>query len=722
MKILSLRLGNLASIAGDHVIHFEQEPLKNAGLIAITGITGAGKTTLLDAICLALFDQIPRLQKAEGKLADSSGDEVQVNSTVNILRRGCAQGFAEVEFMAQDGKHYLARWEVKRARLKADGRIQPVQRALRCLSDDQLISERTKECNEKISQLLGLTFNQFTRAVLLAQSEVTAFLKAKDNERADLLEYLTNSDIYSRIGIASFAATKQAREKVEAIEKKIGDQLPLTEDERQSLYEQLQLTQQQLNQQQQHRQQLEKQLEWYSQQQQLERQINQQQQAIMAARQQLEAFQPQMTLLQQLEQFEPVRASFLQARQLEQQQLELRTNQQQAEQQAIELAQQLSQQQQHYQQQLDAFHSLQQQQQSLKPQLQTAQQCEHQLASLHGQIQQQQDKLKQLSAKLAPQLAEQSSLEQQQTRLQTQQLQQQAILAQTQEFAGFDAEPQAAIVAIQKAAQLREALLRQWPDIFTLDIHAQQQQLHDILQQLGNFTTQHGSLEQFAQQLHETQQQLERQHKHHAACERISDQLKSWLKVEQQILAMQQQQASEQQQLDTLQAKARNASQNTQQAELQLKTTQQLLNEQRLFTAQSVKDLRQQLTPEHPCMVCGSTSHPFYDPQNLLNALNQQLDGQQQQAELALQQARQQETQLQQQITRLQTSLDQLGNRQKQASDDRRSILDEICKISSKFYQKLEQQPELSFAQQLLKDIQDKLDSSRRTMVLPFLY
>ncbi|RYY78712.1 MAG: hypothetical protein EOO69_09475 [Moraxellaceae bacterium] len=713
MKILTLRLGNLASIAGDHVINFEQEPLKNAGLIAITGITGAGKTTLLDAICLALFDQIPRLQKAEGKLADTSGDEVQINSTVNILRRGCAQGFAEVEFIAQDSKHYLARWEVKRARLKADGRIQPVQRALRCISDDQLISERTKECNEKITQLLGLTFSQFTRAVLLAQSEVTAFLKAKDNERADLLEYLTNSDIYSRIGMASFAATKQARETVDALEKKMGDQLPLSEDERQVLQQQLQAAQQQLIEQQQQQQQFEKQLEWYSQQQQIQQQIAQQQDLLTTAQQQFNDFQPQMELLQQLEQFEPVRASFVQTQQLEQQQAELLNIQQTSAHQATILEQQLSQHQQQYQQQLDAQNNLHQQQQSLKPQLQTAQHCEHQLASLHDQIRQQQDKLEHLSAGIAPQLAQQTSLTQQVASVQSQQSEQLAVLQQTQEFACFDAEPQAAILTIQKAAQLREMLAQQQADIVKPDIASQQQQVHDIGQQLASLTTQHGSLEQFEQQWHDTQQQLDKQHKHQAACERIGDQLKSWLSIEQHIVAMQQQQSKEQQQLIPLQTDAQHASQNTQHAEQQLKTTQQLLHEQRLFTAQSVQDLRQQLKPEHPCMVCGSTEHPFYDPQNLLNALNQQLDEQQQQAELTLQQARQQEALLQQQVTRLQTSLDQLSHRQKQALDERQAVLDKIHAISSKFYERLAQQPELEFAQQLLKDIQDKLDCSR---------
>ena len=64
MKILCLRLSNLASIAGEHCIDFESQPLANAGLIAITGKTGAGKSTLLDAMCLALFDQIPRLKRS----------------------------------------------------------------------------------------------------------------------------------------------------------------------------------------------------------------------------------------------------------------------------------------------------------------------------------------------------------------------------------------------------------------------------------------------------------------------------------------------------------------------------------------------------------------------------------------------------------------------------------------------------------------------------------
>ncbi|MDA1380438.1 AAA family ATPase [Plesiomonas shigelloides] len=62
MKILSLRGENLASLQQPFTIDFDGRILGEAGLFAITGNTGAGKSTLLDAICLALFDRMPRLQ------------------------------------------------------------------------------------------------------------------------------------------------------------------------------------------------------------------------------------------------------------------------------------------------------------------------------------------------------------------------------------------------------------------------------------------------------------------------------------------------------------------------------------------------------------------------------------------------------------------------------------------------------------------------------------
>ena len=77
---------------------FESEPLANAGLIAIIGKTGAGKSTILDAMCLALFNQVPRLKGSDGKLIDVDGSELLTNSPLTVLRRGTGHGFARTCF------------------------------------------------------------------------------------------------------------------------------------------------------------------------------------------------------------------------------------------------------------------------------------------------------------------------------------------------------------------------------------------------------------------------------------------------------------------------------------------------------------------------------------------------------------------------------------------------------------------------------------------------
>ena len=131
MKILAIRLKNLASLAGEQVIDFTAEPLASAGLFAITGPTGAGKSTILDALCLALFGSTPRLDSVSplNKVPEVDA-EIGGGDERNLLRRGCGSGYAEVDFVGVDGHRYRARWEVKRAREKIDGRLQASSQSL----------------------------------------------------------------------------------------------------------------------------------------------------------------------------------------------------------------------------------------------------------------------------------------------------------------------------------------------------------------------------------------------------------------------------------------------------------------------------------------------------------------------------------------------------------------------------------------------------------------
>lgn len=229
MRILAIRGRNLASLAGDFAVDFRREPLASAGLFAICGPTGAGKSTLLDALCLALYNRTPRLAGATGQgveLPDVRGS-ISPQDPRNLLRRGCAEGYAEVEFVGNDGLGYRARWSVRRANQRTDGRLQAVEMSLVGLADGQPIGARKSEVLPEIEARLGLAFPQFTRAVLLAQNEFAAFLRAGDDERAQLLETLTGTDIYTFISRKAHERDREEQGKLKALQLQLEGQQPL---------------------------------------------------------------------------------------------------------------------------------------------------------------------------------------------------------------------------------------------------------------------------------------------------------------------------------------------------------------------------------------------------------------------------------------------------------------------------------------------------------------
>ncbi|MDN3552181.1 AAA family ATPase [Halomonas almeriensis] len=266
MKILALRLENLASLPGPLELDFTAEPLAHAGLFAITGPTGAGKSTLLDALCLALYGNTPRLRQApnrDSQVDDPAGDPVTTSDPRTLLRRGTASGHAEVDFVGRDGRRYRARWAVRRARYKAEGRLQSVDQSLRDLDDDRLLTTQKREFDKQLPERLGLTFEQFTRAVLLAQSEFSAFLKADDNERSDLLERLTGTAEYSAISRAAYRRASEAKRHLEALENRLADDLPADPETRAQLEHHAREAGEQLRQLEQQRQQQQARQAWH---------------------------------------------------------------------------------------------------------------------------------------------------------------------------------------------------------------------------------------------------------------------------------------------------------------------------------------------------------------------------------------------------------------------------------------------------------------------------
>ena len=197
MRIHTIRLANLNALTGTWEIDLDH-PAYSDNIYALTGPTGAGKTTILDAISLALYGRTPRLARI-GK----AGNE--------IMSRHSGTCHAEITFSTRTGR-YRSHWSQHRARRKAGGELQNPKHELADAESGELLATGFKDVAAAIERLTGMDYQRFTRAMLLAQGDFAAFLRAAPDERAPLLEQITGTEIYSRISIAVHERLRDALE------------------------------------------------------------------------------------------------------------------------------------------------------------------------------------------------------------------------------------------------------------------------------------------------------------------------------------------------------------------------------------------------------------------------------------------------------------------------------------------------------------------------------
>ena len=607
MKILSLQFANLNSLKGQWRIDFTQPPFADNGLFAITGPTGAGKTTILDAICLALYHQTPRL----GLITPNSND---------IMTRGCSDCLAEVEFEVK-GTVYRAHWSMRRARGRADGKLQPADVELAKVSHGKVLASQLKQKNEQIEQLTGLDFARFTRSMMLSQGQFAAFLLANESDRAELLEELTGTDIYGLISMRVHDAHSEAKQQLQALRAK-ADGMQLLSDEQQADLQQqqhsLQSQQQPLRQQQ---QELSAQLEWHK-----ASQHNQQQQqdakaALLHAEQALEQAASDLKRLADSEPAEAIRG----------------------------LYQRWQDSQQHEQQTKDQLQQRQQQQPELAAALKTA---DADVLQLHSSLQEAKNQHKALQQLLSEQvLPLDLSLQQ--------------LTDQHQQQVSEHTRQQQKLQQLQQQHHDKQQLLtEQTTAVQQLEHYLQQHKADEALgRELGRLQEQHRSCQQLQQRLADKQQQLASYQQHiadtHAqqtaqnsavqALETKQRETEQQLgQARQALLNAQQGSILEQDEserdainlqlplLHALQQLQQRYQQNSVQQQEKQQQLQQLtsqreqLQEQRETLAVQYRQQRQltealsklvsqdeqlaqyraELEPGHPCQLCGSEQHP----------------------------------------------------------------------------------------------------------------
>ncbi len=674
MKILAIRLKNLASLAGEQVIDFTAEPLASAGLFAITGPTGAGKSTILDALCLALFGSTPRLDGASllSKVPDGK-DEIGSGDERNLLRRGCASGYAEVDFIGVDGHRYRARWEVKRAREKLDGKLQASSQSLLDLDREQLLaSGKKREFKELLEAKLGLTLAQFTRAVLLAQSEFSAFLKADDNDRGTLLEKLTDTGLYSRLGQAAFEAAKRAREALASLQQQAGGVQPMDTEARQALEAQLQEQQAELKDLQHGLDTLKQQRQW------LLDLTHLQQERDAAQRQFAEAEEEQKNLadarriLGLFEQLAPQRHRFIRERDLAPLLAKVEATLARHAQDHAAVQQRLATLEQACRTATEALKTAEQGLKAAEPRLAEARREEERLSHLRTDLHDAQGQAEQTETARKTGEHTLAQLRQHQERAAQQ-------LASLTEQLATSAELQPLCTAwsgyrprLQQAVQIAARLQQGRQELPALQAAAESAEtaqnsakaaLDALQKQIGGDTS-------LGEQLAQLTTNLEAFREAERAFENLRERWSRQLQWVAQERTLQSEQSRQQKELDQLTEAGKLARIERDDAKKALEVVQALLERQRLARSANVEALRAALVTGEPCSVCGSTEHPWHDHATLLAALDQQDERELEQAQRQLNAHDDTLQALRDQHIALSTRIKQNGQRQAEIAGD----------------------------------------------------
>ncbi len=179
MRLHDLHVTAFGPFAETARVDFDE--LSGAGLFLLSGATGAGKTSVLDAVCFALYGDVPGDRSSAKRLrCDQAGPGVAPRVRLEATLAG-------------------RRFRIERSpaweRPKKRGSGTTVQQATVTVSEQvdgdwTPLSSRLDEAGHLVTRLVGMNLTQFTQVAMLPQGRFQAFLRARSEERHQLLQRL----------------------------------------------------------------------------------------------------------------------------------------------------------------------------------------------------------------------------------------------------------------------------------------------------------------------------------------------------------------------------------------------------------------------------------------------------------------------------------------------------------------------------------------------------
>ena len=188
MRLHRLTVTAFGPFAGTVDLDFDE--VSSAGLFLIRGATGAGKTSLLDAICFALYADVPGARPSGRSLRSDHAPRDAVPEVT-------------VEFTASGRRFRVTRSpEFLRPKKRGAGETtSPARVVLHEQVGGAWVGKDTRhdDVAAVLREVLGMGLEQFSKVVLLPQGEFAAFLRADPEQRRGLLQRIFGTEVYERV-------------------------------------------------------------------------------------------------------------------------------------------------------------------------------------------------------------------------------------------------------------------------------------------------------------------------------------------------------------------------------------------------------------------------------------------------------------------------------------------------------------------------------------------